>query len=161
MAHYAYVNPYTNQVEKIIVIEKKQVNSGLFGDPKNFVECSYNQRIGKVFPGIGYYYIEKSFNSKIKHRKVFIPPRPYMSWKFSEEMWCWIPPVPKPDDGIDYVWNERTKNWIQSIKTINILPKPDKSFVLNENYQWEERKSFYKRKIKNNKIVKFFKKLLF
>lgn len=162
MAHYAYVNPYTNQVEKILVIEKNQVKSGLFGDPNNFVECSYNRNTGMLFPGIGYHYIKKSFNSKIKLKNVFLPPRPFISWNFDENTWSWQPPVPYPSDSnIPYIWDERRKTWIQKIKSVSILPKPGNNFILNENYQWEKNISYYKRKFKNNKLVKFLHKLLF
>lgn len=162
MAHYAYINPYTNQVEKVLVIEKKQIKSGMFGDPNNFVECSYNRNVGKLFPGVGYHYIRKSINSKIKAKNVFLPPRPYISWIFNENSWSWQPPIPYPNDNkINYVWNERNRNWIPEIKTINIRLRPNKYCVLNENYQWEHIKPYLKRKIKDSRIVRFLKNLLF
>lgn len=161
MSHYAYVNPYTNQVEKILVIDKNKIKSGLFGDPKNFVECSYSGKIRKVFPGMGYHYIPKSFGLGSKVNDVFVPPRPYMSWNFDEKTWSWVPPVPYPEDKRKYVWNELKKDWIPFVKTIQIPIRPDASYILNEHYQWEHWKSFIKRKFKENKIIKFIDKILF
>lgn len=158
MAHYAYINQYTNQVEKVLVIDKKMIKTGKFGNPSNFVECSYNRNIGKVFPAKGFFYIKRSIDSK--HKNVFIPPRPFLSWYFNESVWSWEPPIPYPNDGFNYTWSEDNKNWIQSLETITIPIKPDISFVLNNNYEWVSYKSHILEKIKNNKIVKFLKKIL-
>ena len=156
MSHYAYVNPYTHQVEKVLVIEKSLIKTGRFGDPKNFKQCSYTGKIGKVYPGIGYHCIEKPFS-----KCIFVPPRPYLSWNFNETSWSWQPPVPHPQDGHQYTWIESIKDWKIKPKTITILPRPDKSYILNEHYKWENKKDYFKRKFKENKIVKFITKLLF
>lgn len=161
MSHYAYVNPYTNQVEKVLVIEKEQIKKGSFGEPKNFKECSYTGKIGKVFPGIGYHYFEKQSLLNFKKEYYFVPPRPYLSWQFDENSWSWYPPKPYPNDNkSEYIWDEREKDWKQKSKNVSILPKPEKSYILNESYQWEPRTSFYIRKFKKNKIVKFIINLL-
>ena len=90
MSHYAYVNPYTHIVEKVIVIEKNMIDSGDFGDPENFIECSYTGN----FPGIGYHYLKKSFNSKVQSTHCFIPPSPNPNFYFHEDSWSWNPICP-------------------------------------------------------------------
>lgn len=59
------------------------------------------QRNGK--PAI----IGGSFDS---NRKVFIDPQPYPSWILSDTD-DWIAPVPIPDDGREYAWNESISDW--------------------------------------------------
>ena len=90
MSHYAYVNPYTHIVEKVLVIEKDMVDTGEFGDPENFIECSYTGN----FPGIGYHYLKKSFNSKVLSTHCFIPPSPNPNFHFHENSWSWGPGRP-------------------------------------------------------------------
>jgi len=46
-----------------------------------------------------------------KTRDAFIPPQPYPSWTLNEETCLWDSPVPYPDDGQIYNWNEETQTW--------------------------------------------------
>lgn len=46
-------------------------------------------------------------------RDAFIPPQPYPSWTLNETTCLWDAPVPKPDDGQPYVWDEDTTSWVQ------------------------------------------------
>lgn len=41
---------------------------------------------------------------------VFISPQPYPSWALDNN-YNWQPPVPMPDDGIDYTWDEDLLKW--------------------------------------------------
>ena len=64
MSHFAKVE--NNIVTQVIVAEQDVIDSGLFGDPKSFIQTSYNTRDGvhvlggtplrKNFAGIGYIY---------------------------------------------------------------------------------------------------------
>ena len=38
-------------------------------------------------------------------------PRPYPSWTFNLTTNQWQSPVPKPDDGQEYIWNELIQEW--------------------------------------------------
>ena len=42
----------------------------------------------------------------------FIYPQPYPSWVLDENA-QWQAPVPKPDDGKLYVWDEATLSWVE------------------------------------------------
>ena len=42
----------------------------------------------------------------------FIYPQPYPSWVLDENA-QWQAPVPKPDDGKKYVWDEATLAWVE------------------------------------------------
>jgi hypothetical protein len=46
-------------------------------------------------------------------KKVFIIPKPedYPSWVFDHETAFWQPPIPEPNDGKIYIWNESIVNW--------------------------------------------------
>ena len=64
MSHFAKVE--NNIVTQVIVAEQDVIDSGLFGDPKSFIQTSYNTHNGvhllggtplrKNFAGIGYTY---------------------------------------------------------------------------------------------------------
>lgn len=45
---------------------------------------------------------------------VFYPPQPFPSWTRVEGEW--LPPVPMPDDGERYSWNEDAQEW-QAVET--------------------------------------------
>jgi hypothetical protein len=57
----------------------------------------------KNYAGTGFTY------DKIKD--AFIPPKPYPSWTLNEETCLWDSPVPYPNDGEMYTWNEQTQTW--------------------------------------------------
>ena len=41
----------------------------------------------------------------------FIPPKPFESWVLDEDTCLWVAPVPQPEDGGAYSWNEETISW--------------------------------------------------
>jgi hypothetical protein len=57
----------------------------------------------KNYAGIGYYYDSI--------RDAFIPPKPYPSWTLNEDSCLWQSPIPYPNDGKMYQWNEEIGNW--------------------------------------------------
>ena len=57
----------------------------------------------KNYAGIGYYYDSI--------RDAFIPPKSFPSWTLNEETCLWQSPIPYPNDGKMYQWNEETGNW--------------------------------------------------
>jgi len=57
----------------------------------------------KNYAGIGYYYDSI--------RDAFIPPKPFPSWTLDEFSCLWQSPIPYPNDGKLYQWNEETGNW--------------------------------------------------
>ena len=79
-----------------------------------YVQTSYNTYGGvhllggtplrKNYAGIGYTYDEA--------RDAFIPPKPFESWVLNEETCLWQAPVPYPDDGSSYEWDEQNQEWI-------------------------------------------------
>lgn len=57
------------------------------------------------YAGLGYTYDES--------RDAFIPPQPFPSWVLSEETCLWEPPIPYPNDGADYAWDEAAGDWVE------------------------------------------------
>jgi hypothetical protein len=125
MSHFAKVE--NGIVTQVLVAEQDVINSGLFGDPKLWVQTSYNTSGGvhklggtplrKNFAGVGYTYDAK--------RDAFISPKSYNSWILDEQTCTWNPPVPYPIDGVStytaiafpgegtvYKWDEEKINWV-------------------------------------------------
>ena len=81
----------------------------------NWLKTSYNTRAGihleggtpfrKNYAGVGYIYDEV--------RDAFIPPKPFESWILNEDSCLWESPIPYPNDGKDYYWDELQVNWIE------------------------------------------------
>jgi hypothetical protein len=59
----------------------------------------------KNYAGIGYYYDSI--------RDAFIPPKTFPSWILDEFSCLWQSPIPYPNDGKMYTWNEDIGNWIE------------------------------------------------
>ncbi len=68
-----------------------------------WVQTSYNANFRKNFAGIGYTYDEEL--------DAFIAPKPYESWELNTETARWQSPIPYPQDGRVYVWNEESLSW--------------------------------------------------
>jgi len=58
----------------------------------------------KNYAGIGYTYDAG--------KDAFIPPQPFPSWTLNDATCLWDSPVPYPDDGGMYEWDEATQSWL-------------------------------------------------
>jgi len=121
MARFAKIGT-GNIVETVVVVHNNVATTEQAGE--NFLnnlyktkdvwkQTSYNTVGGvhtlggtpfrKNFAGIGYTYDQS--------RDAFIPPQPFGSWILNETTCLWDPPVVKPDDGQNYIWNEQNQTW--------------------------------------------------
>ena len=117
MAHFAKVE--NGKVVQVIVAEQDFIDSGVVGH--GWVQTSYNTR-GNVhygqdgqpdgavalrgnYAGIGYVYDESN--------DVFYAPQPFPSWILNNQTWLWEAPVPYPNDGKLYRWDEATTSWVE------------------------------------------------
>ena len=109
MSHFAKVE--NGIVTQVIVAEQDVIDSGLFGT--GWVQTSYNTYGGqhpegrplrKNYAGIGYTYDS--------NRDAFIPSKPYPSWVLDETTCLWKSSVAYPEDGNNYIWDEKTVSWI-------------------------------------------------
>ncbi len=117
MAHYAELDE-NNVVKRVIVVANKDTADASGNESEaigvafcqrllggNWKQTSYNGNIRKHYAGIGYTYDEG--------RDAFIPPKPYPSWVLDSD--CnWQAPVPMPDDGKMYTWDEAAQAWVAS-----------------------------------------------
>jgi hypothetical protein len=113
MAHYAFLDENNIVTEIIVGIDEGVDNIDWEQHYGNFrgqvcKRTSYNTvKNTHVFggtpfrgnyAGIGYTYDEQM--------DAFIPPKPYESWLLNKETFTWISPIPQPDDGNIYDWDE-------------------------------------------------------
>ncbi len=101
MSHFAKIE--NGVVANVIVAEQDFINSGLVGDSFLWVQTSYNSNFRKHFASIGFTYDQA--------RDAFIPPKLYPSWLLNEDTCQYDPPIPYPDDGQEYSWDEATTSW--------------------------------------------------
>jgi hypothetical protein len=59
------------------------------------------------YAGIGFTYDEG--------QDAFIPPKPFESWVLDEDTCLWVAPVPYPEDGETYTWDESEGDWVEVI----------------------------------------------
>ena len=107
MAHWAEIDD-NNIVLRVLVGD----NTDPAGDEgyswliKNlggrWIQTSYNDNFRKQYAGIGFRYDEQA--------DVFITPQPFPSWTLDEN-YDWQAPIPYPNDGLMYVWNEQDQDW--------------------------------------------------
>ena len=111
MAHFAKVDQ--GKVIQIIVAEPEFFDTFVDSSPGEWIQTSYNTHGGqhpegrplrKNYAGIGFTYDSV--------RDAFIPPQPYESWTLNEDTCLWDSPVPYPNDGNLYTWDESTTSWI-------------------------------------------------
>jgi hypothetical protein len=109
--HFAKVN--NGIVEQVIVAEPEFFQTFVDTSPGDWIQTSYNTYGGqhpegrplrKNYAGIGYTYD--------RERDAFIPPKPFASWVLNEDTCLWDAPVPYPDDGGIYKWDESTTSWV-------------------------------------------------
>ena len=119
MAHFAKLDENNIVLEVHVVHNNELLDDGIESEAKgiafltewsggytNWKQTSYNGNFRKNYAGIGYTYDVV--------RDAFIPPQPYQSWTLDEATCSWNAPVPYPNDGGVYVWNEATTSWVET-----------------------------------------------
>lgn len=111
MAHYAFLDSDNIVTEVIVGRDETEIVDGIsdwesyYGNIRNqtCVRTSYNGNIRYNYAGIGYTYDAE--------RDAFISPKTYDSWLLDEETCRWEAPVPYPEDGVIYQWDEELGDW--------------------------------------------------
>lgn len=121
MAHYALLDENNIVVRVFVGRDEDDLAPGVtdwetYYAPEGFTvkRTSYNTRAGEHalggepfrmnYAGIGFTYDEG--------RDAFIPPKAFDSWVLDEATCLWIAPVPYPEDGEDYTWDETAGEWV-------------------------------------------------
>jgi hypothetical protein len=121
MAHYAYLDENNVVVNVINGKDEDELIDGLepeiyyaLNTPYTVKRTSYNTYGGvhygddgspafrKNYAGIGYIFDGIGF----------FAPKPYPSWHFDSETYFWNAPIPYPNDGNLYYWNEEMQEWV-------------------------------------------------
>lgn len=120
MGHYALLDQ--NNVVTDVFVGKDEGEDGIdwethYGELAGQVckRTSYNTEAGqhkaggtpfrKNYAGIGFTYDAQ--------RDAFIAEKPYDNWVLDEEACIWVQPIPKPQDGKNYVWDQANTQWIE------------------------------------------------
>jgi hypothetical protein len=125
MAHYAFLSS-SNKVTKVITgVDEDVLIDGLtpeewYGnfEGQRCVRTSYNTFKGEHqnggtpfrfnYAGVGF-----TFDESKGTDGAFIPFKEFQSWTLDEETCTWEAPIPYPEDGKLYRWNEETLSWIE------------------------------------------------
>jgi hypothetical protein len=111
LAHYAFLDDNNIVTEVIVGIDETELIEGK--DPETWYgefrgqtckRTSYNGNYRKNYAGIGFSYDETL--------DAFISPQPYPSWILNEETAQWGAPIPYPEGGLMYFWDEEIVDWV-------------------------------------------------
>jgi hypothetical protein len=116
MAHYAFLDENNTVVQVIVGKDEGNMDWEQFYSMQMGMACkrtSFNTMGGvhqlggtpfrKNYAGIGFTYDAQ--------RDAFVPPKPFASWVLNEESCLWEAPVPMPNDGQMYQWDEDAGQW--------------------------------------------------
>ena len=119
MEHFAKLDDQ-NLVLDVNVISNDTINNLPFPDSEpvgvafltewsggyaNWKQTSYNANFRKNYAGIGF-----TYDAVLD---AFIPPKPFPSWLLNTNTCQWQAPIPYPNDGNQYIWDETTQSWVQ------------------------------------------------
>jgi hypothetical protein len=121
MGHFAKIAD--GKVVSVIVAEPEFFDTFVDSSPGQWIQTSYNTRGGVHYnPETGepsadqskalrgnYAGVSSTYDAT---NDVFYPPQPYPSWTL-DSSWSWQSPVPYPDDGKQYGWDESVVNWVE------------------------------------------------
>lgn len=118
MAHFVELDENNVVIRGIVVNNSELMDNGIESESKGiefcenllggrWIQTSYNRSFRKNYAGEGYTYDQE--------RDAFIPPKQYNSWVLDEELCVWEPPIPFPNDGKRYKWNEDIQNWTELV----------------------------------------------
>jgi hypothetical protein len=119
MAHFAQLDENNVVLQVIVVNNNELMENGDESEAKgiafcqmlfpgtNWVQTSYNANFRQNYAGIGYTYDAT--------RDAFIAPQPYPSWVLNEDTCQWEAPVPYPNDGKNYQWDESHQAWVEVV----------------------------------------------
>ena len=119
MAHFAELDE-NNVVLRVIVVSNNELLDengveqeangiafceSLFGS--RWLQTSYNGNLRKNFASTGYIYYPDI--------DAFATPQPLPSWSLNPDTGKWEAPIPFPNDGFDYIWDEDSLSWVNHV----------------------------------------------
>lgn len=111
-ASYEQFNAYKlKAVDELWVQTNYNTEGGIYYIPNVYPKVpdpDQSKALRANYAGIGYIY--DAVND------VFYTQQPYPSWTISSPTWLWTAPIPYPDDGNLYYWDEATLSWVEYIQ---------------------------------------------
>lgn len=122
MAHFAMLDE-NNFVTSVVVVNNTDIENlpfpesepvgiaylqVLFPD-KKWAQTSYNNKFRVRYAGVGYVFYP---NCTATPYGGFAVAKPYENWIFNEATCEWIPPIPYPNDGLAYFWDQDSNTWV-------------------------------------------------
>jgi hypothetical protein len=148
MSHFAQIDE-NNIVQRVLVIDQAEINTGNWGDPASWIQTSYNTRGGiyyipntsdpdpdqskafrKNFAGIGHLWLPNG-----PEGGGFVPPSPYPSWTVVNSFsYLYEAPVPMPVPNSPpyYHWDEATLSWVAKPNPENPIAPPIEEIPFTE-----------------------------
>jgi hypothetical protein len=133
MAHFAEISE-NNRVLRVLVIEQSELDTGNWGDPKRWIQTSYNTQGGvhytngkpsddqtkalrKNYAGQGFTYDPEL--------DAFYADSPFPSWVLNKETCLWEAPTPMPTpvENEFFTWDEESLSWKASAPTTILSPQ--------------------------------------
>jgi hypothetical protein len=124
MAHYALINENNTVIN--VFVGKDETDTDNLPDEFNSWEeyyenindltckrTSYNTLNGQhILGGTAFRgnYASVGFTYDVEN-DVFYRPKPFESWVLNTDKWFWEAPIPYPNDGNNYDWNEENQSW--------------------------------------------------
>lgn len=121
MAHFAQIDE-NNLVLQVIVVSNETLGNlpfpesepvgiafcqSLYGSDTKWAQTSYNASFRYNYAGIDFV-----FDPIPRPSGAFIPPKPFPDWLLDTNTYQWVPPVPYPQDGNVYRWDQDAESWI-------------------------------------------------
>ena len=121
MAHFALLDENSNVIQ-IDVVNNDVINNlpfpesepigvaflkSIYGDATNWVQTSYNSNFRGIYAIIGGFYDTEADK--------FVGIKPFPSWVRSTNGTGWTTPIPEPEDGKEYIWDEDIVNWVEIV----------------------------------------------
>jgi len=107
LSHFAEINE-NNEVIRVIVGDNSLPNEGYDWVVERlggrWIQTSYNNNFRGRFASQGMIYLED--------KDCFVFPKPFQSWVFDETTKDWTAPIPYPNDGVMYKWDEDSLDWV-------------------------------------------------
>jgi hypothetical protein len=110
MSHFAKV--LDGKVIQVIVAEPEFFDTFVDSSAGTWLQTSYNTHGNKHpenkplrgnYAGVGFTYDHQN--------DVFYEPQPFLSWVLNKNTWLWESPIPQPEDGKAYRWDEASLSW--------------------------------------------------
>lgn len=129
MAHFAQLDE-NNTVTNVVVVSNDDINNLPFPESelvgiaflnslfpgKSWVQTSYNSNFRVRYAGVGYIYVA---TTAADPSGGFAPPKPFPSWNWDDNICCWVAPIPYPDNGKHYFWDDVGQKWATHMASSN------------------------------------------